>query len=94
MRAIALAPGVVRTRLAIEGEVGADIPTNTAALPAATTLYLTSGRADWLSGRSVDQLYSARLILTCRQVLLHELGHRGGGTRLEGSDPRAERAHK
>ena len=53
MRAFALAPGVVRTRLAIEAGVGVSL--NTAALPAATSLYLTSGRADWLSGRSVDQ---------------------------------------
>jgi NAD(P)-dependent dehydrogenase (short-subunit alcohol dehydrogenase family) len=49
VRAFALAPGVVRTRLAIEA--GVDVSLNTAALPAATTLYLTSGRADWLSGR-------------------------------------------
>jgi hypothetical protein len=52
VRAFALAPGVVRTRLAIEA--GVDVSLNTAALPAATTLYLTSGRADWLSGRSVS----------------------------------------
>jgi len=49
VRAFALAPGVVRTRLFIEAGGGEHI--NTAALPAATALYLTSGRADWLSGR-------------------------------------------
>ena len=49
VRAFVLAPGVVRTRLFIEAGVGE--PLNTVALPAATTLYLTSGRADWLSGR-------------------------------------------
>jgi NAD(P)-dependent dehydrogenase (short-subunit alcohol dehydrogenase family) len=49
VRAFALAPGVVRTRLAVEA--GVDVSLNTAALPAATALYLTSGCADWLSGR-------------------------------------------
>jgi hypothetical protein len=52
VRAFVLSPGVVRTRLLIEAKAGE--PLNTVALPAATTLYLTSGRADWLSGRSVD----------------------------------------
>ncbi|KAI9449370.1 NAD-P-binding protein [Lactarius psammicola] len=49
VRAFALAPGVVRTRLAIEA--GAGVFPDKVALPAATSLYLTSGRADWLSGR-------------------------------------------
>ncbi|KAN0132188.1 hypothetical protein V8E53_009954 [Lactarius tabidus] len=49
VRAFALAPGVVRTRLFIEAGVR-EAP-DTVALPAATALYLTSGRADWLSGR-------------------------------------------
>lgn len=52
VRAFALAPGVVRTRLSVEAGA-TDFP-DKVALPAATTLYLTSGRADWLSGRSVD----------------------------------------
>jgi hypothetical protein len=51
-----------------------------------------------LSGRSVDQLYYARLIgprLTCRQVVLRlKLGHRRGGTGLERRDLRGERALK
>ena len=59
MRAFALAPGIVRTRLSVEAGVGVEVPLNTAALPAATALYLTSGRADWLSGRL---LHYARLI--------------------------------
>ena len=48
------------TRIAVEtgtisetGEGDALVPLNTVALPAATMLYLTSGRADWLSGRFV-----------------------------------------
>ncbi|KAN0132191.1 hypothetical protein V8E53_009957 [Lactarius tabidus] len=49
VRAFALAPGIVRTKLFIEA--GGREPLNTVALPAATALYLTSGRADWLSGR-------------------------------------------
>jgi hypothetical protein len=53
VRAFALAPGVVRTRLFVNAGGGEHINTDTAALPAATALYLTSGRADWLSGRSV-----------------------------------------
>jgi NAD(P)-dependent dehydrogenase (short-subunit alcohol dehydrogenase family) len=58
VRTFALAPGYLPTRLAAEtgslgenGEGGAGFPLNTVALPAATMLYLTSGRADWLSGR-------------------------------------------
>jgi hypothetical protein len=59
VRAFALAPGQILTRLAAEtgatgdsenGGVGAP---DSVALPAATMLYLTSGRADWLSGRCV-----------------------------------------
>jgi len=61
IRAFALAPGLIPTRLAAEtgahgddngdgGSVGAP---DVVALPAATMLYLTSGRADWLSGRFV-----------------------------------------
>ena len=45
--AFALVPGVVRTRLAIGAGVGVSL--NIAALPAATTLYLTSGLGDWVS---------------------------------------------
>ena len=51
VRAFALMPGVVRTRLFMDAGAGDSRPFNTVALPAATTLYLTSGRADWLSGR-------------------------------------------
>jgi hypothetical protein len=58
IRAFALAPGQIPTRLAAEtgalddndGGVGAP---DSVALPAATMLYLTSGRAEWLSGRCV-----------------------------------------
>jgi hypothetical protein len=60
VRTFALAPGYLPTRIAAEtgtlganGEGGAGIALNTLALPAATMLYLTSGRADWLSGRFV-----------------------------------------
>lgn len=58
-RAFALAPGLLPTRLAADavpagadGSGGLETP-DTIALPAATILYLTSGRADWLSGRFV-----------------------------------------
>lgn len=53
VRAFALAPGQLATRIAAEAiPVDAGIGTPDAiALPAATVLYLTSGRADWLSGR-------------------------------------------
>jgi hypothetical protein len=61
VRAFALSPGLPPTRIATEaipveargsGGVGPGSP-DTVALPAATMLYLTSGRADWLSGRFV-----------------------------------------
>jgi hypothetical protein len=64
IRAFALAPGMIPTRLAAEtrasGSGGGDgdgdaelkkVAPDSVALPAATMLYLTSGRADWLSGR-------------------------------------------
>jgi hypothetical protein len=51
IRAFALAPGIVPTRLVMESQAG-HAP-DTVALPAATILYLTSGRVDWLSGRFV-----------------------------------------
>ena len=60
VRAFALAPGYMPTRIAVQtgtitetGEGDPLVPLNTVALPAATMLYLTSGRADWLSGRFV-----------------------------------------
>jgi len=59
VRAFALAPGLVHTRLFVEAGAGVQLPTgtlDTVALPAATTLYLTSGRADWLSGSTTPQI--------------------------------------
>ena len=70
IRAFALAPGMIPTRLAAEtgasgsgrGDERADgdgdaelkrVAPDSVALPATTMLYLTSGRADWLSGRFV-----------------------------------------
>ncbi|KAF8469860.1 NAD-P-binding protein [Russula ochroleuca] len=54
VRAFALAPGLLPTRIAAEAipvyADGGGAP-DAVALPAATMLYLTSGRADWLSGR-------------------------------------------
>ena len=97
IRAFALAPGQIPTRLATEtgaiGDGGVGAP-DSIALPAATMLYLTSGRADWLSGRFVyftwllPPLFLAFFFLTCRerQVLLFKLGYGGGGTGLEGPD--------
>ena len=91
----ALSPGVVRTRMYVEAGVEAAL--NTVELPAIATLYLTSGRADWLSGRSVEittrsyESYcnDAHMFI---QELLHELGHDRSGGRLERRDPRAESA--
>lgn len=58
IRAFALAPGQIHTRLASEtgalgdNEDGGGVRAlDSVALPAATMLYLTSGRANWLSGR-------------------------------------------
>ncbi|KAI0266641.1 NAD-P-binding protein [Russula aff. rugulosa BPL654] len=56
IRAFALAPGQIPTRLAaVSGTLGDNdggvVAPDSVALPAATMLYLTSGRADWLSGR-------------------------------------------
>jgi hypothetical protein len=69
IRAFALAPGMIPTRLAAETGAGGSIidgpdgdaelkkvAPDSVALPAATMLYLTSGRADWLSGRFVPLL--------------------------------------
>ena len=65
VRAFALAPGMLPTRLASDtrgggatGDLDDDadlkkLAPDSVALPAATMLYLTSGRADWLSGRLV-----------------------------------------
>ena len=58
IRAFALAPGLLPTRLVADavagaGGVGGLETPDAIALPAATILYLTSGRADWLSGRFV-----------------------------------------
>jgi hypothetical protein len=46
-------PGIVATDLTVAYEGHADRGQETPALPAATILYLTSGRADYLSGRFV-----------------------------------------
>jgi len=64
VRAFALAPGYMPTRIAVTtgtisetGEGDALVPLNTVALPAATMLYLTSGRADWLNGRFCSAIW-------------------------------------
>jgi len=86
IRAFALAPGMIPTRLAAEtcasGRGGGDgradgdgdgdaelkrVAPDSVALPAATMLYLTSGRADWLSGRFVP--------LVCSFFHIHDLSH-------------------
>ena len=87
IRAFALAPGMIPTRLAAETGAAGSVASGTGgdgdaelrkiapdsvALPAATMLYLTSGRADWLSGRFVPLVRSCsshRLICP----LLHSL---------------------
>jgi hypothetical protein len=51
VHAFVLSPRIVRTCLLIEAKAGG--PLDTVALLVATTLYLTSGCADWLSRRSV-----------------------------------------
>ena len=84
MRAFALAPGFVATQLAAESEAGP--APDTVALPASTMLYLTSGRADSLSGRSAFLLLTKDKMFTVGQILFCELGYRGGGACLEGRD--------
>ena len=50
MKAFSLHPGSVETDMAQDAEI--DIPKNeTPALSASTSLYLASGKADYLSGR-------------------------------------------
>lgn len=60
VRTFALHPGAIRTPLALEAvkAMPPDVAkaleahlTDTVDLPAATMVYLTSGKADWLSGR-------------------------------------------
>ncbi|KAI0301214.1 NAD-P-binding protein [Multifurca ochricompacta] len=52
IRIFCVHPGVVKTELNIQAQ-GSVPAHDTAALPAATILYLTSGKADYLSGRYV-----------------------------------------
>ncbi|KAH9021148.1 NAD-P-binding protein [Lactarius pseudohatsudake] len=49
----ALHPGVIKTQMTEEAgvEYPDDFPLDTLQLPAATMLYLTSGRVDWLNGK-------------------------------------------
>lgn len=58
MKVFALHPGAHKTQLAEEGGVGFpdDITFDALQLPATTMLYLTSGRLDWLNGKSVQDL--------------------------------------
>ncbi|KAI0310194.1 NAD-P-binding protein [Amylostereum chailletii] len=51
VKAFALHPGVISTHLAVATQWEGLIAPDTAALPAATALYLSAGKADWLSGR-------------------------------------------
>ncbi|KAI0266764.1 NAD-P-binding protein [Gloeopeniophorella convolvens] len=53
IKVFALHPGVIETELGVFGQHG--LPNeDTLALPAATTLYITSGKANYLSGRFVS----------------------------------------
>jgi len=51
----ALHPGTIKTQLTEEAgvEFPDNFPFDTLQLPTATMLYLTSGRLDWLNGKSV-----------------------------------------
>ncbi|TFY74321.1 hypothetical protein EWM64_g9693 [Hericium alpestre] len=51
VKVFALHPGVVETEMTMQQRLYPML--DTLQLPAATTLYLTSGKADWLSGRYV-----------------------------------------
>jgi hypothetical protein len=71
VKAFAFHPGVIRTDLEhkIRGP-GADanapvgsVELDTIELPAATTLYLTSGKADWLSSRYVKHMIRLIILL-------------------------------
>lgn len=50
IKAFALHPGVIDTEMSRNSGVKLETP-DTTELPAATMLYLTSGKVDWLSGR-------------------------------------------
>ncbi|KAI0310636.1 NAD-P-binding protein [Amylostereum chailletii] len=55
IKAFTLHPGVIATQMAEEaGAVEAFLMPDSVDLPAATMLYLTSGKADWLNGRYVS----------------------------------------
>ena len=53
LRIFAIHPGLIRTALSEEsGIFEPSVPTDTVALPAATTLAISAGKAEWLRGRS------------------------------------------
>ncbi|KAI0313160.1 NAD-P-binding protein [Amylostereum chailletii] len=58
IKSFSLHPGSVRTQLAVDGKLDPKIQLDDPPeLAAATMLYLTSGRADWLSGRFVSSTW-------------------------------------
>ncbi|KAH9077710.1 NAD-P-binding protein [Lactarius deliciosus] len=56
---LALHPGSIRTQMAEEADVEYpdDLTFDTLQLPAATMLYLTSGRVDWLNGKYLSAIW-------------------------------------
>jgi hypothetical protein len=87
----ALHPGLIRTQMS-EDAAGVDgfadgTVFDTVQLPAATMLYLTSGRVDWLNGKSVRYFPGhARSLQSheLRQIFGGQLGYCGDRERLEG----------
>jgi NAD(P)-dependent dehydrogenase (short-subunit alcohol dehydrogenase family) len=72
-------PGAVATEMAVQS--GSSFPVqDTVALPAATMLYLTSGKADYLSGRYVSATWDLGEVernwkekIITQQVLVNKL---------------------
>ncbi len=77
----ALHPGTIKTQMAEEAGVvyPDDLTFDTLQLPAATMLYLTSGRVDWLNGKSVLYVLGPAAVhnLTnlIRQIFVGHLGY-------------------
>ena len=57
IKTFAIHPGMIDTALSRSSGMEYDTLPDTTELPAATMLYLASGKVDWLSGRYVSSRY-------------------------------------
>src|SRR6266702_8692165 len=77
----ALHPGAIKTQMAEETGIKFpdDFTFDAVQLPAATMLYLTSGRVDWLNGKSVLYVLGPaavhNLTSSIRQIFVGHLGY-------------------